>query len=92
MDRHIKDVLGQYIKTSKISSGYQTEKIEKLWKDKMGKSISEQTEFIRLRKSELQIKVKSSVLKFELFQHSAKIKEYLNTELKAELIDTVKFL
>ncbi|MEE9374349.1 MAG: DciA family protein [Saprospiraceae bacterium] len=92
MDRHIKEILGQYLKESKIASGYQSEKIVKIWKEKMGPSVSEQTQFIRLKRSELHIKIKSSVLKFELFQHSEKIKIFLNEELKAEVIKSVKFL
>tara|TARA_B100000497_G_C7675587_1_gene408097 strand:- start:335 stop:613 length:279 start_codon:yes stop_codon:yes gene_type:complete len=92
MDRHIKEVLGQYVKQAKISSGYQSERIEKIWQKKMGESVSKQTKYIRLNKSELQIKINSSVLKFELFQHVERIKSFLNEELKGEIIESVKFM
>ena len=92
MDRHIKEVLGQFVKQSKIASGYQTERIEKIWRSKMGKSVSEETQYIKLFNDELQIKINSSVLKYELFQHTERIKSFINEELKADLVQSVKFM
>jgi len=93
MDRHIKEVLGHYLKKSKISNGYKTSKIIDVWKEKMGSSIAQQTEYIRLKDRTLNIKITSSVLKFELFQNTEQIKTFLNEALDSDdLIQEVKFL
>ena len=91
MDRHIKDILGQYLVKSKISSGYQSDKILKIWKNKMGPNIAQQTKYFRLYDGVLTIKIESSVLKFELFQNIEQIKAMLNDEIGSDLITKVKF-
>ena len=92
MDRHIKEVLGQYLKKSKISNGYKSEKLSQIWANKMGPNISHQTKYIKLYDHVLSIKVESSVLKHELFQNKRGIATMLNEALGDEVIKEVRFL
>ena len=92
MDRHIKNVIGNYLKESKIGSGYTTEKILTIWNDKMGSSVAAQTRSMKFKNGVLKIDIISSVLKYELFQNAAKIKEVLNAQLDNEAIEKIIFI
>ena len=92
MDRHIKDILKNYLREGRIATGFTNQRIEKFWSAEMGSAISDQTRKIVLVKGELRIKVDSSVLKYELFQNSNQIKEMFNNEFGEQVVRDVRLL
>ena len=92
MDRHIKDVLENYLKEGRIATGFTNQKIQKFWNKEMGSAITDQTKKIVLVKGELRIKVDSSVLKYELFQNANRIKEMFNNEFGENVVRSVRLL
>lgn len=89
MDRHIKEILGQYLSESKVSKGYISKKIEVIWNEKMGSAVSAKTKSINYDQGILKISISSSVLKYELLQNVENIKNIVNQELNENLVDSV---
>ena len=91
MDRHIKEVLNQYLSEGKISSGFTAEKIRLVWKEIMGRSVEKYTGKIKFYEGQLTIPITSSVLKYELIQNTPQIIERLNEALQADVIVDIRF-
>ena len=91
MDRHIKEVLNQYLHEGKISSGFTAERIRKVWGEMMGPSVEKHTRKVKYKKGELSIAIDSSVLKYELIQNSSKIIDRLNEAIGSEAVKDIRF-
>jgi hypothetical protein len=86
-DQNIKDVIGLFLKDNKnLSEGYQSVRIERIWKNRMGNMISSYTTFVHLKNGVLEVGISSSPLKKELQMGKAKIISVINEELGSEII------
>ena len=91
MDRHIKDVLQNFVRKKEIEDGYLTQKIAKFWNERMGATITKRTSKIDFKKNRLSIYLDSAPLKQELFMNKGKIKDIINEHLEFPHVQEVVF-
>ena len=91
MDLHIKDVLKNLVNDSSLSQGYQSNKVEQFWNERMPHSIASRTTNASVKGSTLHLTISSAALKNELFNSKAKIIDMLNEHLGSQLIKEVVF-
>lgn len=89
MDFHIKDVLHQYLRKSKLNSGVYKKKIEHCWQQTMSPSIVRHTKSLKFEKGKLIIHVDSSPLRQQLFENREKIKKMINEQLGETIVHLV---
>ncbi len=88
--KKISEVLGDIISQKHIRVGIDKIKIQEAWKIVMGKNIEKYTSDVRYKKGVLSIKLKSSVLKEELFFEKEKVIKLLNENLGKKYIQEIK--
>jgi hypothetical protein len=91
MDLHIKDVLKNLVNDSSISQGYQSNRVEQFWNERMPKSIVSRTTKTQVRGSTLHLTIDSAALRNELFNSKVKIINMINDHLGSQLIKEVTF-
>jgi hypothetical protein len=72
-----------------LRHGINEVKIESMWESLMGRSVARHTTQIQLRGDRLYVTVDSAPLRNELFYSRLKIRDVVNTELKADVIKDV---
>ena len=86
-DKNIKDVIDLYLKDNKkLSEGYQSVRIDEIWKERMGKMIATYTKTIQLKNGILEVSISSSPLKKELQMSKTQIISAINEELGGIII------
>lgn len=85
-DKPIKRVLQEMVSHYKLKSKLNQVRINALWSELMGPSISKYTKDILIRRRKLYITIDSSPLKQELSYAKEKIKDLINAELGEEYI------
>ena len=88
--KKISEVLGEIVAQKHIRVGIDKIKIQEAWKIVMGKNIEKYTSNVRYKKGVLSVKLKSSVLKEELFFEKEKVKKLLNENLGKKYIQEIK--
>lgn len=88
-DQKLKEVLQEFVNQMKNKNRLHQAKIRSTWENLMGKTISTYTTSIVLRKKKLYITLSSAPLRSELTYSREKIKELLNRELGAEVLEEV---
>ena len=81
----IQDAMQQFLKNSRLKNGIQAVRIESLWEDIMGKTISKYTDKIQIINTTLFITTTVAPLKNELLYQKEKIIERVN-ELMGEVV------
>ncbi|WP_272148781.1 DUF721 domain-containing protein [Tenacibaculum aiptasiae] len=82
----IKDLLGTYIKDSKLNKGFQKIHIEEAWEKLMGAGVASYTTEVKLQNGTLVVCLSSSVLREELSYGKEKIVRMINEEMGEELV------
>ncbi|MFN8243523.1 MAG: DUF721 domain-containing protein [Ferruginibacter sp.] len=85
----LQDAIRQFLKNSRLKTGIQTMRIEELWEEIMGKTISKYTDKIQLIQQTLYITTAVAPLKNELIYQKEKIIERLNEALGEKIIKEV---
>ena len=88
--KKISEVLGEIVAQKHIRVGIDKIKIQEAWKIVMGKNIEKYTSNVRYKKGVLSVKLKSSVLKVELFFEKEKVIKLLNENLGKKYIQEIK--
>ena len=88
--KKISEVLGEIVAQKHIRVGIDKIKIQEAWKIVMGKNIEKYTSNVRYKKGVLTVKLKSSVLKEELFFEKEKVIKLLNENLGKKYIQEIK--
>ena len=88
--KKISEVLGEIISQKHIRVGIDKIRIQEAWRIVMGKNIEKYTSNIAYKKGVLSVKLKSSVLKEELFFEKEKVKRLLNENLGKKYIQEIK--
>ena len=88
--KKISEVLGDIVSQKHIRIGIDKIKIQEAWRTVMGKNIEKYTSNVRYKKGILSVKLKSSVLKEELFFEKEKVIELLNENLGKKYIQEIK--
>ncbi len=88
--KKISEVLGEIVAQKHIRVGIDKIKILEAWKIVMGKNIEKYTSNVRYKKGVLSVKLKSSVLKEELFFEKEKVIKLLNENLGKKYIQEIK--
>ena len=88
--KKMSDVLGEIISQKHIRVGIDKIRIQEAWRIVMGKNIEKYTSNVAYKKGVLSIKLKSSVLKEELFFEKDKVKRLLNENLGKKYIKEIK--
>ena len=81
----IQDAMQQFLKNSRLKNGIQAVRIESLWEEIMGKTISKYTDKIQIINTTLFITTTVAPLKNELLYQKEKIIERVN-ELMGEVV------
>ena len=88
--KKISEVLGEIVAQKHIRVGIDKIKIQEAWKIVMGKNIEKYTSNVSYKKGVLSVKLKSSVLKEELFFEKEKVIKLLNENLGKKYIQEIK--
>ncbi len=89
MDRHIREILSNYVRKDKLGDGYFTQRIMKHWEEAMPNAITELTDRLDFKNGILTIFVNSAALKHELFNSRATVRDRCNEWLKDKIVNEV---
>lgn len=90
-DKSIRDVVDIYLRgNQKLSEGYQSSRIDDIWREVMGKSIASYTGKIQIKGQTLFVEITSSPLKKELLMSPGKIIDLLNEAIGNDLVKDIK--
>ena len=85
----LKEVLKEMVETYRLKNRLNQTRIQNLWNNMMGNSISRHTKDIKVRKNTLFITIESAPLRQELAYGREKIKRMMNRELGEEFLNDV---
>ena len=88
--KKMSEILNDIFSQKHIRIGIDKIKIQEAWKIVMGKNIEKYTSNVSYRKGVLSVKLKSSVLKEELFFEKEKVIKLLNKNLGKSYIQEIK--
>lgn len=88
--KKMSEILNDIVSQKHIRIGIDKIKIQEAWKTVMGKHIEKYTSNVSYRKGVLSVKLKSSVLKEELFFEKEKVIKLLNKNLGKSYIQEIK--
>jgi len=88
--KKMSEILNDIVSQKHIRIGIDKIKIQEAWKTVMGKNIGKYTSNVSYRKGVLSVKLKSSVLKEELFFEKEKVIKLLNKNLGKNYIQEIK--
>ena len=90
-DHSIRDVVNFFLRDNqKLAEGYQSSRIDEVWREVMGKSIASYTGKIQMKGQILYVEITSSPLKKELAMSRDKIIGLLNESMGSGLIREIK--
>ncbi|MBI4945448.1 MAG: DUF721 domain-containing protein [Bacteroidetes bacterium] len=90
-EQSLKDAIGSFLKTSRLSGKLANQKIIDGWEKIMGKMIAKHTKQISIYDKKLYLHLDSAPLKQELFYSREKIIQMLNEEAGEEVIKEIVF-
>ena len=89
-DQPIHEVLKDFLKSNKMSKGYYDAQVRKIWQEKIGKLLVEQTEKIYFAKGIVYIKLNSAPLRHQLLIGKSQLIENFNKELNETIVQDIK--
>lgn len=90
-DHSIREVVNFFLRgNQKLAEGYQSSRIDEVWREVMGKSIASYTGKIQMKGQTLYVEIISSPLKKELVMSQGKIIGLLNEAMGNSLIKDIK--
>jgi predicted nucleic acid-binding Zn ribbon protein len=90
-EQSLKDAIGSFLKSSRLSGKLANQKIIDGWEKIMGKMIAKHTKQISIYDKKLFLHLDSAPLKQELFYSREKIIQILNEEAGEEVIKEIVF-
>lgn len=90
-DQPLKEALREMLRTFRLDQKFRQQKMIASWEQLMGKAVANRTSEIVFRDKKLFISLSSASLREELFNSREKIKQMLNQEAGAEIIDEIIF-
>ncbi|MBI4929211.1 MAG: DUF721 domain-containing protein [Bacteroidetes bacterium] len=90
-EQPLKDAIGSFLKSSRLSGKLAEQKIIDGWEKHMGKMIAKHTKEISIRNKKLYLHLDSAPLKQELFYSREKLIKILNEEAGEEVILDIVF-
>lgn len=90
-EQSLKDAIGTFLKSSRLSGKLAEQKIIDGWEKHMGKMIAKHTKQISISNKKLFLHLDSAPLKQELFYSREKIIKMLNEEAGENVIEEVIF-
>ena len=90
-EQSLKDAIGSFLKSSRLSGKLANQKIIDGWEKIMGKMIAKHTKQISIYDKKLFLHLDSAPLKQELFYSREKIIQMLNEEAGEEVIREIVF-
>ncbi|MEY3443500.1 MAG: hypothetical protein RLZZ519_1781 [Bacteroidota bacterium] len=91
-DMSLGEAIELYLQSNGLKEKVQVEQLIMDWPRIMGKAIAENTEQIWFRSGIFYVRMKNPVWKTELGYAKGKIKDILNKELGADLVEEVKVM
>lgn len=88
----LKEVIQRFLKIYGGDRKIKEIEIQRSWGEITGTVVERQTEFVKVNKSVLYVKLKSSVLKHELSMMKSQIIKRLNEETGESIINEIVFL
>lgn len=88
-DQSLAEVLKEWLDQSPIKGKLYQSRIEKIWREKMGATISQYTTAISLIRKKLYLTVSSASLRQELSYSREKIRDMINEELGERWVEEV---
>ena len=88
-DLSLKDALKLMINNSRMKPGLYQNRIEKIWREKMGTTIAQSTADVKLRGKKLYLVINSAPVKNELSYSRDKIVKMINAHLGEEFLEDV---
>ncbi len=88
-DQPLSEVLQQMVHVFRLKPNLYKTKVENIWADKMGKTISTYTRDIRVKDNVLFVTIESASLRNDLHFGREKIRVMLNEELGEEFLKEV---
>ncbi len=85
----LQDAIQQFLKKSRLKNGIQALRIEDIWEEIMGKTVSKYTDKIQIINTTLFISTSVAPLKNELLYQKGKIMERVNEALGEKTIKEV---
>ncbi len=85
----LQEAIRQFLQKSRLRNGIQAVRIEEIWEELMGKTISKYTDKIQIINSTLFITTSVAPLKNELLYQKEKIIERVNEALGEKLVKDV---
>ncbi len=85
----IGEVLSEYIKSMRIDSRLQEQKVIKLWPELMGPAIEKVTKKVYLKEGKLYVELSSSVARNELLMMREGIITVLNKRVGGEIVKEI---
>ena len=88
-DKPLNEILKELVNTKQFKQKILLKRIEKIWQDEMGETITRYTDQIYLRKNTLVINVSSSVMRHQLNIGKEQIMKKVNTALGENFVKEV---
>ncbi len=88
----LKEVIRQFLKIYGNDTKIKEVRLQNAWGKIAGKTIEQQTEFVKISKSVFYVKLSSSILKHELMMMKSQIITRLNEEAGENMITKIVFL
>lgn len=85
----IREAMEQFLRSSRLKQGINSVRVEELWEELMGKTISKYTEKLEIKGNTLFISTQMAPLKNELLYQKEKIMERINEALGEKLVKEV---
>ena len=89
-DQSVFEALKEWLASHPKKHRYDQSLIEKAWKEQMGSTIDNQTEYIKFKNGVVSLKIRSSALKQELHMGKEKIIKILRETLPEVMIEEVR--
>jgi predicted nucleic acid-binding Zn ribbon protein len=90
-EQSIKNAIGSYLKSSRLSGKMAEQKVIDGWEKHMGKMIAKHTKQISIISRKLYVQLDSAPLRQELFYSRDKIIKMLNEEAGEKVIEEIVF-
>ena len=90
-DKPLKEALQEMLKAFRLETKFRQKKLISSWEKIMGPAVAHRTTQLQFRDNKLFVYLNSASLREELFSSREKIKDLLNEEAGAEIVEEIVF-
>jgi predicted nucleic acid-binding Zn ribbon protein len=90
-DKPLKEALQEMLKEFRLDQKFRQKKLISSWEKIMGPAVAHRTTQLQFREKKLFVYLNSAALREELFSERDKIKDLLNEEAGAEIVEEIVF-